>query len=1226
MINPEIKYRFGVYIKKYISLNAIVFISILLQFIFVQTAIAQKQKISFYRITSREGLSVDRVICIFQDSRGIIWVGTTHGLNMYDGYKFTVFQNDPRDPHSLSNNSVWSIYEDRVGILWVGTSGGGLNKFNRENYTFTVYQNDPENPHSISDNYVWSLLEDKSGYLWAGTENGLNRFDKKSNVFTCFKNNPDNQKSISNNAVWALLEDRTGSIWIATSEGLNRYDKQTNDFTVFKNDEKNPASLSNNSVWSLFEDPAGTLWIGTSGGLNKYDRNTGKFTRFLYDISKQQGLSENKVLSILQDHAGNFWTGSDNGLYLFNKDKSAFTIFRNDPNNPAGISDNSIWSVIEDKTGNIWFGTDGGLNKYNPDAAKFRVFQNDPGSKNSLSENTVWMIYSDRKNILWVGTDNGLNQYDKSTGKFIVYRNNPKDKNSVSNSSILSILEDSEGYLWVGTDDGLNRINLENMENTIYKNDKENPNSISNNSIWSLAQDNEGNIWAGTSDGLNRINYKDGKITVFKNDPAIKGSLSHNKVLAIFKNSMGELWIGTANGLNKYDPAKNMFSVYLSEPGKPSSLSNNKILCLAEDSKGYLWIGTNGGLNKMILSKNGKVQFRSWLRKDGLPDNKICGILSDAKNNLWISTKNGLCKFTPPPGDKCSQAASFYNFDTDDGLPNREFFALSFCKDQKGCMYFGGISGFISFFPDSIKASAIKPPIIITSFQLFNKEVEVFNPGIHTDEDFFTDDLMGLFRNLGTRLIKKGDKTYLQKSITQTGEITLNYKDNVFSFEFASLHYSKSDRDQYAYKMEGFDDDWNYVGNKRNATYIKLPPDEYTFKVKGTNSDGIWNENGASIRVIVLPPFWQTWWFRILVVILAVFSVFYYIRWREKKLKRDKERLEQIVKIRTAEVVKQKEEILEKNEELTQQKEEITAQRDEIEAQRDEIQIQKQLIENKNQEVMDSIHYAKRIQHAILPPEEYVSKNLPEHFVLFKPRDIVSGDFYWVKMINYEILVSDFSMKKSSKNFLIFCVADCTGHGVPGAFMSMLGTALLNEIVNKYTFETLHTATLKASDILDQLRENLITALHQTGKEGEQKDGMDIALCIYNMEAQTLQYAGANNPIYIVETGESHVSTIREIRPDKMPIGIHSEENPPFKNHFIELQKGDAIYLFSDGFADQFGGPRGKKFMYKQLKDLLLVNSHLSMEKQKVLLEHNFDNWMGGIDQVDDVTVIGMRI
>ena len=317
-------------------------------------------------------------------------------------------------------------------------------------------------------------------------------------------------------------------------------------------------------------------------------------------------------------------------------------------------------------------------------------------------------------------------------------------------------------------------------------------------------------------------------------------------------------------------------------------------------------------------------------------------------------------------------------------------------------------------------------------------------------------------------------------------------------------------------------------------------------------------------RIIINPPFWKTMWFYALCVITGILLILGFIKSREKKLIREKKILERKVDLRTAEVM-----------------------------------MQKEIVETQNKEIKDSILYAKRIQEAILPSQDEISKAFPDSFVLFKPRDIVSGDFYW------------FSEKHGK---LVIAVADCTGHGVPGAFMSMIGNTLLNEIVNeKEVIEPYH--------ILFQLRENIMKCLKQTGAEGENKDGMDIALCVFDRTNLHLEFAGANNPLYLISEEE-----LLEIKGDKQPIGVYAGETKPFTNHLKVLKKGDCIYIASDGYADQFGGTNGKKFKYKQMKDLLVSSKNMSMQEQKIVLENNIEQWRGDLEQVDDILMLGIRI
>jgi len=375
---------------------------------------------------------------------------------------------------------------------------------------------------------------------------------------------------------------------------------------------------------------------------------------------------------------------------------------------------------------------------------------------------------------------------------------------------------------------------------------------------------------------------------------------------------------------------------------------------------------------------------------------------------------------------------------------------------------------------------------------------------------------------------------------------------------------------KYKYLLEGFEEEWSSWDTKTYKDYTNLNAGKYTFKVKSKNIYGLESAIGE-YEFSILPPWYKTIWAMLLYVLAAIGVIAITVKLYTRKLRLEKIRLEQIVKERTEEVVKQKDEIL--------------LQRDEI--------------AEKNKSITDSIEYAKRIQNAVLPSKEFAQEVLPEHFILFRPRDIVSGDFYW------------FTKKD---NLLILIAADCTGHGVPGAFMSMLGVSFINEIVNKHEVKL-------AGDILTHLRADVKRTLSQTGKEGEAKDGMDIALCVVDLENMKLQYAGAYNPMYMFRNNE-----LMEFKADRMPIGIYVKEKDTFTNNEIDLQKGDVFYIFSDGYEDQFGGEDGQKFKSKNFKILLQEIHQKPMAEQREILNTNIDNWRGKWEQVDDIIVFGVRI
>jgi serine phosphatase RsbU (regulator of sigma subunit) len=375
---------------------------------------------------------------------------------------------------------------------------------------------------------------------------------------------------------------------------------------------------------------------------------------------------------------------------------------------------------------------------------------------------------------------------------------------------------------------------------------------------------------------------------------------------------------------------------------------------------------------------------------------------------------------------------------------------------------------------------------------------------------------------------------------------------------------SSPDAVQYSVMLENYDEGWRPATKQSFEIYSNLPPGKYVFKVIACNNSGVWNESPVKMYINITPPFWKRWWFYVLCIISGAAIIFGYIKIRERKLVIEKRVLEEKVELRTAEIAQQK-----------------------------------KVIEEKNKDITASIRYAKRIQDAILPPDDFVKTYLPKTFVLFKPKDIVSGDFYWLS---------------DKQDKILFAAVDCTGHGVPGAFMSIVGHNLLDQIVAEH-------GLTKPSEILDALNKSVSDTLRQSYTDDHVKDGMDLALCAFDRKTETFEYAGAFNPLWLIRNGE-----LFETKGDKFPIGnLKVGEQKKFTNHIIPLVKGDTLYIFSDGFADQFGGVNGKKLKYSVFKNMLLGIQHMSMEEQGAYLNKAIDEWRGELEQVDDILVIGTR-
>ena len=837
---------------KVITFTIILTISIALSL--SANAYAENSNSQFDRLTVEDGLSQSGILAILQDSQGFMWFGTQDGLNKYDGYNFTAYKYNELDSSSLSDNFIESIYEDKSGTIWVGTESGGLNKFNRQTEQFTHYIHDPENLNSLANNTVLSIYEDKLGTLWVGTAGGgLNQFNRETEQFTRYTHNANDPNSLSSNTVLSIYEDKFGKLWVGTDgAGLNKFNRETEQFTRYTHNPDDPKSLSHDTVLSIYEDQSDRLWIGTNaGGLNKFDRNTGQFTHYIYEPDTPYSLSDNTVGSMVEDRFGNLWlaTSSWYGNYYgtalnkFSPETGQFTHYTHDPTTPHSLSDNIIGPILRDNSEILWIATGfGGINKLDQKDRKFTYYKHAPANSHSLIDNHIASIYEDREGTLWIGTYNrGLDKFDQKIGQFTHYTHEPGNQNSLSSDNIWSVYEDQSGIVWIGTGSGgLNKFDWKTGKFTHYKHDPNNPNSLSDNNVWSIYEDKSGTLWIGTfHGGLNKFDRETGQFTHYMHDPNTPKSLSDNNVFLIYEDESGTLWIGTFNsGLNKFNRETGEFTHYKHDPNNPKSLSYDRVLSMYEYPAGTLWIGTyGGGLDKFDIATE---TFTHYTEKDGLPNNSVVGILGDDEGNLWLSTGKGLSKFDP-------KTETFRNYDVSDGLQGNEFDGVkAYFKSKTGEMFFGGLNGFNAFYPEQVKDNPHIPPIVITDFKIFDKSVK------------------------------------LDTAISQTKELKLSYEDNFFGFEFAALDYTNPQKNQYAYKLEGFDKDWIYSGSRRYATYTNLDGGTYIFRAKGSNNDGVWNEEGTSLKIIITPPPWKTWWAYTLYLMVLLSAIYGYVQWKTR--------------------------------------------------------------------------------------------------------------------------------------------------------------------------------------------------------------------------------------------------------------------------------------------------------------------------------------------------------
>ena len=813
---------------------------------------AQETPLRFVHLSTAEGLSESTTEAIVQDRRGFMWFGTTDGLNRYDGYRFTPYRYDAADTTSLSNNVIWDLFVDSEGVLWIGTEDG-LNQYVRETDSFIRYQFEAAGPSRPSHNTVHDILEDRHGYLWVATLGGLNRLDRTTNTFTRFRHNKQDTTGLSHDQVRVLYEDRAGRLWIGTNGGgLDAFDPEQETFIHYQHDPGNPASLSHDFVLAIHESNDGAVWVGTMSGLNRWDHATNTFTRFQHDAQDPSSLRSAKVRALHEDRRGRLWVGTDGGgLSRLDHADGRFVHSLHDPTNPASLSSNVVRTIYEDAHGNLWVGNyAGGINFLDSQDRAFTRYQHNPDEPGSLPHNSASAFLEDAEGQLWVGTDGGgLSLFDAATGRFTPYQHDPRDPTSLSNNAILALCEVRDGTIWVGTrGGGLNRLDKRAGTFERYLPDADDPYSLSDPNVWALLEDREGHLWAGTFDGLNRLipdtvnAARDAPSFIrYRHDPADTTSLPHDIVWTLYEDRQGRLWAGTHEGLSLYDRDRDAFVTYRHDPQNPNSLSHGWVMSIYEDQAGRLWIGTHGG--GLNLFDPDTAAFLAYRTEDGLPSDVIYGILEDQRGNLWLSTNKGLSRFNV-------HTNTFNNYDRSDGLQGLQFNRKSYFKSRSGELFFGGINGFNRFNPDSVNNNTVVPPVVITDFQLFNKPVALSHG------------------------------SPLQQHITEAETITLRHDQSVFSFMFAALNFRHPEKNQYAYTLEGFDDDWIYAGASRTTTYTNLDPGTYVFRVRGSNNSGLWNTLGASVRVVVKPPLWATWWFRVLgmATVAALLFAAYHIR------------------------------------------------------------------------------------------------------------------------------------------------------------------------------------------------------------------------------------------------------------------------------------------------------------------------------------------------------------
>jgi ligand-binding sensor domain-containing protein/serine phosphatase RsbU (regulator of sigma subunit) len=1045
--------------------------------------------------------------------------------------------------------------------------------------------------------------------------------------------------------------------WICTSLAFSQAKRSFGHRVDFKHYSNEQGFFSPN-IRNLFEDSKGRLWVCCQDGLWVFDGRT------FYNFSTKDGFMDCDVGSICEDNNGAMWIGTNEGIFVY-KNKKFTRLDTAGGKMPRWIS----WSMFKDHDGTIWAGTKIGLyhldpsdlskpliRKYMmPDAAGRNVIRLVKRKKDGTlilgSESAYWAQKKDsfvlEAPLSWplyslIEFDNGKEWFSGWGAAVMQFKDHKPDSSFDLGSGVLSLAKDRLGNVWLSTfEKGLFKYDGKEIVN--YSG----PEGLNYNAFWTSMTDREGNVWFGSfgnglykysGDGITSINSKNG--------------LFNEVVTNMSQDTAGKVWVVTENSLACYDPKLNSVTNYTSYNGKPVSAitnlgitSNNEVLALGYSGNGFKfhkgkltsepWIGgfaaCLGDTNEFYIISERGLHRRS-------PNGTITPVetkrpVSRAALNLFKDKKGRIWVMNVFFGAGFYNGVNYYKFNEKNGFVKEP--ATSVYGGEKDTFWLGTrgrgvykcvlVKDTVLKIIDSITSANGLYSDIVTSVDIHNNKMYLgtaYGLGVMDMQDYAKGSKRikmytaeeGLVNTICTVcFIDKHGKLWMatpkgafifdtklqsfngHEPNIQITNIQLHYENidwqkmgfvldrndlpmalelpydqNHFTFQFIGVSHTAPSKVKYQCMIMGLDQEWSPVSNKNEITFSNIPPGTYTFMVRSCNNDGVWNKEPATFAFSITPPFWRTSWFRGLVAIVIILCILLTIRFREKKLRKEKLVLEERVNERTGELKEALEQLGEKQ-----------------------------------KEIIDSINYAQRLQKAMLASEKVIKTAFPESFVLFKPKDIVSGDFYWMVQLEDKAI---------SKNIFVFAAADCTGHGVPGAFMSMLNSTLLNQTVHNPSIRT-------PADVLNFMNEELPKNL-RSDETDNINDGMDIAFCLIDLKTNILKYSGANNPCWIVRDNE-----LLELKPVKQAITASVEyDKKIFVDQEMSLLKGDSVYIFTDGYADQFGGPKGKKFKYKTLADLLISINKEPLQKQKQILDKAFYDWKGNLDQVDDICIIGIRI